>query len=395
MNETPNPPLRCSEPLRTSQRPLSAFAFPRSHHMKNACRFLIVATTSAVSGWASETDYFQIWRTKMRPISPRHYVCQYTGTVPQIDGRLEDEGWLGAQWTQDFVDIEGSSKPKPALRTRAKMLWDNDYLYIAAEMEEPHVWGTLTDHDSVIFHDPDFEVFIDPDGDTHDYFEFEINALNTGWDLLLRKPYKDGGKADNSFELFGLKTAVHIRGTLNNPADKDDGWNVEIAIPWRALASNANRPTPPRDGDQWRMGFSRVQWQINTSDGKYTKVPNTPESNWVWSPQGVIDMHRPERWAYVQFSRAKAAAFVPDGAESLRDALQDVYYAQRSFRKAHGRWATKLDELALPPAAGSFDVPTLRSTPDGWEARIETFAGSVSQQWIIRQDARIWRVTKP
>lgn len=357
---------------------------------------LIVATTSAMSALASEADYFHDWRAKMQPIAPRHYVCQYTGIAPQIDGRLEDAAWAGAQWTQDFLDIEGSSMPKPPLRTRAMMLWDNDYLYIAAEMEEPHVWGTLTDHDSVIFLDPDFELFIDPDGDSHDYFEFEINALNTGWDLLLPKPYKDGGKADNSLELSGIKTAVHIRGTLNNPGDHDDGWSVEIALPWKALASKANTLTPPRDGDQWRMGFSRVEWQININDGKYIKVPNTRESNWVWSPQGVIDMHRPERWGYVQFSRAKAAPFVSDSAAPARDALHDVYYAQRSFRNQHGRWAANLDELALAGAPGSLNVRILRSTPEGWEAMIELpLAGSASQQWRIRQDARIWRATKP
>jgi hypothetical protein len=144
------------------------------------------------------------------------------------------------------------------------------------------------------------------------------------------------------------------------------------------------------------MGFSRVEWQISISDGKYTKVPNTPESNWVWSPQGVIDMHRPERWGYVQFSRAKAAAFVPDSAAPARDALQDVYYAQRSFRKQHGRWAAKLDELALARAPDSLNVRSLRSTPEGWEAMIELpLAGHASQQWRIRQDARIWCATKP
>ena len=65
-------------------------------------------------------------------------------------------------WTTDFVDIQGGAKPTPRFRTRAKLLWDDDYLYIAAELEEPHVWATLTQHDSVIFQDPDFEVFIDP-----------------------------------------------------------------------------------------------------------------------------------------------------------------------------------------------------------------------------------------
>ena len=65
----------------------------------------------------------------------------------------------------DFQDIEGDKKPRPRFRTRAKMLWDDQFFYVAAELEEPHVWATLTKHDSVIFHDNDFEIFIDPDGD--------------------------------------------------------------------------------------------------------------------------------------------------------------------------------------------------------------------------------------
>ena len=84
-------------------------------------------------------------------------------------------------------------------------------------MEEPHVWATLTEHDSVIFRDNDFEVFLNPTGDGMQYFEFEINALNTGWDLYLPKPYMKQGKADNSWEIPGLKTAVTVQGTLNNP----------------------------------------------------------------------------------------------------------------------------------------------------------------------------------
>ena len=106
------------------------------------------------------------------------------------------------------------------------MLWDDQYLYVAAELEEPHVWATLTEHDSVIFHDNDFEVFLNPSGDGLNYFEFEINALNTSWDLFLPKPYREGGKADNSWDIPGLRTAVHVNGTLNDPRDTDRGWTV-------------------------------------------------------------------------------------------------------------------------------------------------------------------------
>src|SRR5262245_7167233 len=119
------------------------------------------------------------------PAPPAGYVCHRLTEPIAIDGKLDDRAWKDIPWTSDFVDIEGDIRPRPRFRTRAKMAWDDRYFYVAAEMEEPHVSATLTKHDSVIFHDNDFEVFIDPDGDNHEYYEFEINALNTGWDLFL------------------------------------------------------------------------------------------------------------------------------------------------------------------------------------------------------------------
>src|SRR5258708_8926048 len=142
--------------------------------------------------------------------------------------------------TTDFVDIEDSAKPAPRFRTRAKILWDDEYLYLSAELEEPAVTATLTQHDSVIFHDNDFEVFLKPPGGTPGYFEFEINALNTSWDLFLNKPYRDGGKADNSWDIPGLNTAVAISWTFNDPRHTDRAETVHIPFP-----STSSRPRPP------------------------------------------------------------------------------------------------------------------------------------------------------
>jgi len=232
---------------------------------------------------------------------PESYLCERADIPLRIDGRMDEPAWQRAPWTPFFVDIEGDAKPKPRFRTRAKMLWDDTYFYIAAEMEEPHLWATYSKHDSVIFHEHDFEVFIDPDGDTLNYFEFEMNVLNTTWDLFLPKPYKSKGKADNGWEIPGLKTAVHARGTINNPKDRDEGWTVEIAFPWSAFNRGPRPPVPPKPGETWRVNFSRVEWQLEVRDGKYQKVPKTKEDNWVWSPQGLIDMHVPEKWGFVRF----------------------------------------------------------------------------------------------
>jgi Carbohydrate family 9 binding domain-like len=321
------------------------------------------------------------WVALLALAAPKHYVCYRAPTPVAIDGRMEEAAWKRAPWTDWFVDIEGDRKPKPRFRTRVKMLWDDEFLYIGAKLEEPHVWATLTAHDSVIFQDNDFEVFIDPDSDSHEYYEFEINALNTGWDLFLPKPYKDGGKASNAWEIPGLKTAIHVRGTLNDPRDRDRGWSVEIAFPWSALAEYAHKPAPPRDGDQWRVNFSRVEWLHEILDGKYKKVEGRREDNWVWSPQGEVNMHMPERWGYVQFSTATSGRtpFQPDPTAAARDAAHRVYYAQHAFRRAHGRWAATLAELRVNEDA------ELLLTADGFVVTSRAGGACVT----VRQDARV------
>ena len=277
----------------------------------NICRLpaLVVIAAWGVSNSALAQNPQTTVRAAPEPAwEIRNYICYRAGDPLEIDGHLDEAAWLAFDWSEDFVDIEGDIRPAPRWRTRVKMLWDDTYLYIGAELEEPHVWGTITQRDAVIFKDNDFEVFIDPDGDTYNYYELEINALGTVWDLFLPKPYRDGGKAVDAWDIEGLQAAVHIQGTINDPSDRDDLWTVELAFPWSALTEHAPGKRAPRGGERWRINFSRVQWRLEVIDGAYRKLtdPSTgeplAEDNWVWSPQGAVNMHMPEMWGIVEFS---------------------------------------------------------------------------------------------
>lgn len=345
---------------------------------------------------------------------PRHYVCYRTAATNAsssekmvIDGRLDEAAWKQAPWSDHFVDIEGLLRLPPRLRTRVKMLWDDRALYIAAELEEPDVWGTLKRHDSVIFYDNDFEIFLDPDGDNHRYGEFEMNALNTGWDLFLPKPYKDGGGANDAWEIRGIETAVFVDGSLNDPRDEDRGWFLEVAIPWSALGQlvEGSAPSlPPQADDVWRINFSRVEWQHEIVDGEYRKVLGRAEDNWVWSPQGVINMHRPETWGYLTFSglavaqseqqdKGVAAKF-PDPAWHAKLMLQRVHDAQSDFRNRAGRWARNVEELQLAGLTHESLVEplVLQIIDTGYEVRATVrTAGDRSEIWCIDAESRIYR----
>jgi len=287
--------------------------------------------------------------------TPADYVVTYASKAPVIDGDITDDVWQKASWTAYFQDIEGDAKPKPYYKTRAKMLWDNGFLYIAAELEDPHVWANLKKRDEVVFFDNDFEVFIDPENTGHRYFEYEINAYNTIFDLFLPKPYRAGSGALISWDSNRLKHAVKIQGSINNPKDKDQGWTVELAIPFSDITIG-NEPNVPKEGETWRINFSRVQWETEITDGKYVKKKDNngktlPENNWVWSPQGVINMHLPERWGYIQFTTKEAgqqvAGFVMPYSELQRQYLWLIFYKQQEYRKHNKRYADSLDKLGI------------------------------------------------
>lgn len=236
---------------------------------------------------------------------PKTYVANKAVDDFIIDGRPLEDSWKKAIWSDAYIDIEGKEKPK--YDTRMKMTWDEQNLYVFAELSEPHIWANLRERDTIIFYNNDFEIFIDPDGDTHNYYEFEMNALNTVWDLFLTKPYRNHGKVLGGWDFKGLRSAVYIDGSLNDPSDVDKNWSIEIAIPW-SFATEPGGTTRVPKNEYWRMNFSRVNWNFDAVNGKYyrKKDPITqkflPENNWVWSPQGVINMHEPEHWGYVYFS---------------------------------------------------------------------------------------------
>ncbi|MCB5252822.1 MAG: carbohydrate-binding family 9-like protein [Candidatus Cloacimonadaceae bacterium] len=311
-------------------------------------RKLIIITLCLA--WMLPIAAREIFPVPKGDFAPRTYTALRPCSPIIIDGRLDDESWQKTPFTEDFVDIEGEPRPKPFLQTRVKMLWDDEALYIGAEMIDPHIWGKLTQRDAVIFHDNDFEVFIDPDGDTHDYYELEINALGTVWDLFLIKPYRDRQQvAVNAWDIRELEYAVHIEGSLNDPSDTDQAWYIEMKIPMQTLQECAHKEIPPPEGDYWRVNFSRVHWITIVQDGIYHKVPTRPEYNWVWSPQGLIAMHYPERWGYLFFSHAKAGsdyvqAKIPE-IETAKEYLRQLYYKQKQYEMDHGKYARNLRQL--------------------------------------------------
>jgi hypothetical protein len=276
------------------------------------------------------------------PPYPREYVCYHIDHPIVLDGKLDDAVWANTPWTDYFMDIEGPEHTAPRYKTRVKMLWSDSFLYVAAYMQEPHIWAYLTEDEMIMYHDNDFEIFIDPNGDNHNYYEFEFNALNKKWDLFLERPYRDGVEADLKWNCKGLRNATQLYGSINNPKGAEDSaWTMEIAIPLHCISDQV------ADGRQWRINFSRVEWDTKIRGKKYIKLKK-PENNWVWSPQWAINMHRPEYWGYVQFSKyapgSKDINPRKDPLWNIKMALMNTYYFEREYFNKHGKYTEQLPD---------------------------------------------------
>ena len=325
--------------------------------------------------------------------TPRSYVAFQTSEEMNIDGKGLEAAWEKVRWSGDFIDIEGEKTP--AYKTNVKMLWDEKYLYFLAQMEEPHVWGTLKQRDTVIFYNNDFEIFIDPDGDTHNYMEFEMNSLNTVWDLFLVKPYREHAPVLDSWDIQGLKSAVSIDGTLNDPTDEDKVWTVEIALPWEVLTEAAPSPEVPKN-EFWRLNFSRVNWDFQLDGTTYSRKTDKngkylPEYNWVWSPQGVINMHEPEHWGYVYFSTKQPGEkenFEIPQDEKIRWALYELYRNNKAYYAEHQFWAGNVNLLLEKPLKIDHKTlrPKLENHATGWNISVKSpFSGAI---YAITQDGK-------
>jgi len=285
---------------------------------------------------------------------PKSYTLYNTGVPLKIDGELNEKAWLDSRWSDFFINIEGELKPAPATKTRVKMLWDEKYLYIAAELQEQHIWANKRPEKDIIFRDNVFKIFIDPDNNMNDDFEIQINPQNNMLFLIMNKPYRDGGVPVSGWEPIGYQSAVKINGTINKSEDIDNGWTAEIALPLSAFSFN---PKDTKQNTRFRINFLRTNFDFLVKDGVYSKALDStgkafPPHYACWSSQGIINMHYPERWGYTLFSENtpndKSDTFFLPYSEKQRKYLWLAYYRQKEHFKKNKKYASNLKELNVP-----------------------------------------------
>jgi hypothetical protein len=215
--------------------------------------------------------------------TPLSYTCRRAPVPIVIDGQIEAT-WDTALPLSFRRNLDGG---EPRFSTTARMLWDDDYLYVCYQCQDKDVWATIVERDAPLWEEEVIEIFIDANCDQISYVEIEVNPLNTVVDLFVLNRAGSEPRFLFDWDSCGMMHAVQVQGDVNAHDGRDVGWTAELAIPWGDLVTAPH--LPPHPGDVWRANLYRID--------QY----HGQEELSAWSPTQGPTYHVPQRFAQLIF----------------------------------------------------------------------------------------------
>ena len=231
------------------------------------------------------------------------FECRWTDSPITIDGKADEEAWKDAEVIDHFyLPWLGKDARKSRTATKARLLWDREFLYFTAEMEDHDLFADITEHDGKLWDNDVFELFFKPADNKEGYYEFQVNAAGAILDVF----FPARGKGDfyklKSAEDFHIEAKVKLDGTLNNFEDQDRGWTVEGKIPWKDFLKSGGRPIPD---EKWKFALCRYDYSMEFDE---------PELS-TCAPLSKRNFHLLEDYASLQFKGPPEKPRKPYGIE--------------------------------------------------------------------------------
>ncbi len=240
------------------------------------------------------------------------FECRFATGPIVIDGRGDDDAWQSAQLIDRFtLPWLGADERAAKTATHARLLWDRNYLYFFAELEDHDLFADITEHDGRTWHNDVFELFFKPDDEKTGYYEFQVNAAGTTMDMFIPERQRGAFEKYIGDGEFLFEAKVIRRGTLDKRDDRDSGWTAEGRIPWWSFLRTGGRPDV---GEVWTFALCRFDYSIDSEKPELsTSAP--------LSSQSRPDFHHHEDYAPLRFVGPTSATFSNAAADQKTDPL--------------------------------------------------------------------------
>jgi len=224
------------------------------------------------------------------------YTAQRRIDTITVDGNLTEASWAGAVSTSVLTLWNGNPAPV-SLQTTAKIVWDDQYLFVAFDAKDPDVYATYAGRDVRCWEQDAFEVFVTVPGTTG-YVETDGSPMGAVWDGYFTNVFQGLG---GSYNLAGLQVAGRVNGTVNNSASQDIGFTSEMRIPFADIYQGVPGGHPTQ-GTQLRLNLYRINWNTPTTQGGPGAAGS--DTYYAWSPVSGASpaFHQPTKFGTVTFS---------------------------------------------------------------------------------------------
>ena len=225
-----------------------------------------------------------------------HKTHAYTKTyaVTRLDGELRmDADWNKSLWqaVQPItIDQCGGERPEHFPHTQAKLMYDNENLYVIFRVEDQYVRCIRENYQDLVFRDSCVEFFFTSGEDIGEgYFNMEINC---GGAILFH--HQTARSVDEiclpDIDLDRVEIAHSLPAFIPEEIKEPITWTLEYKVPLDILSQYAPvaKPAPG------------VVWQANF----YKCADDTSKPHWLtWSliDLPVPDFHRPEFFGTLAF----------------------------------------------------------------------------------------------
>lgn len=212
------------------------------------------------------------WSEPFSTDKDKAYECHRATTPPVVDGKLDDPAWAQAVEIENFVVPPKMDWTRFAMtrarratsRAHAWLLWDDQFLYFAAELEDRDLYCvTGPGHDNPFNVDDIAELFLKPSDESPCYWELHVVPTGGTRDYFYARRGAGGEKRWMKYD-SGMFARVTLYGTLDNWEDRDNKWVVEMRVPWSAFERWGGKP---KVGDLWRFMVSRYDYSVHLEEG--------------------------------------------------------------------------------------------------------------------------------
>jgi len=204
------------------------------------------------------------------------YRCRKIENPFEIDGNIKKEAWNRADELK-LVDVVTGDAPRQ--ETCAKILYDDQYLYLAFSSQNQSVCGSLSNYNDLIYQEDVVELFISMNDNLREYVEIEINPINTILHYLVKNDLK------GYVQTFG-----RVNETIDSVVILDEQrarWDVEMRIPMSEIFFGDSQEL---SGTVGRMNLYRIDRDHQEED-EFSS----------WNPVGELNYHKPKSFGIIRF----------------------------------------------------------------------------------------------